>query len=204
MALLSVRGDHNKDQLYKSSVQDLVPLTFERMNLTRGKPKPQNIRILLDSGSSATVMCQWLVKRLKVRKTVETQWKTMAGTVSTAGTAKVELSLPEFYEDKLLEWKVHLTPKLGNYDMIIGRDLLTELGIDIHFSTHTCTWGNSTIPMRKPDVEMRQSYLVEDSGPVKPATNRLKKLLDAKYEAANIPELVQARKDLNTVQRTAL
>ena len=91
------------------------------------------------------MMCEHLAKWLKVKKTVETKWKTMAGTVSTRGTAKVEFSLPEFHEDKLLEWNVHLTPKLGNYDMIVGRDLLTEIGIDIHFSTHTCTWGNTLL-----------------------------------------------------------
>ena len=62
-----------------------------------------------------------LAKKLKVKKTVKTHWKTMAGTVSTGGTAKVEFPLPEFHEDKLLEWKVHLALKLGNYDMIIGR-----------------------------------------------------------------------------------
>lgn len=46
----------------------------------------------------------------------------MAGTVSTRAIARVEFSLPDFHKDKLLEWNVHLKPKLGNYDMIIGRE----------------------------------------------------------------------------------
>ena len=128
----------------------------------------------------------------------------MAGTVHTGGIARAEFSLPEFHEDKLLEWNVHLTPKLGNYDMIIGRDLLTRVGIDIHFSTHTCTWDNSTIPMRNSDTEIKQSYLVEESGPIKQATTRLKKILDAKYEAADIPKIVRSRHDLSITQKTAL
>ena len=77
----------------------------------------------------------------------------MTGTVSTCGTARVEFSLPEFCTDKLIEWKVHLTPKLGDYDMVIGRDIMGEVGIDVHFSTHTCTWGHSTIPMRDPAIK---------------------------------------------------
>ena len=100
----------------------------------------------------------------------------MAGTLSTGSTAKVEFSLPKFHKDKLVEWQVHLAPTLGNYDMIIGRDLLTEVGIDIHFSTHTCTWEHSTIPMRDSQVPIEQSYLVEDSGPIKQATTRLKNI----------------------------
>ena len=88
--------------------------------------------------------------------------------------------------------------------MIIGRDLLSEVGIDIHFSNHTCTWGHSTIPMRDTIVKIEQSYLVEDSGPIRQATTRLKMILDANYEAANIPKIVGARKDLSQSQKTAL
>ena len=169
-----MRGDrHNKD--YTKTVADLVPVTFGRLNLSKGKPQPKNIKILLDSGSSGTIMCENLAKKLRVKKSSTTKWKTMAGTVSTAGTAKVEFSLPEFHEDTLIEWKVHLAPKLGDYDMIIGRDVLSEVGIDIHFSTHTCTWGHSTIPMRKPSAKIEQSYLVQESGPVRQVTTRLKK-----------------------------
>lgn len=128
----------------------------------------------------------------------------MAGTVSTGVTAKVEFSLPEFHEGKLLEWAVHLTSKLSNYDMIIGNDLLTEIGIDIHFSIHACMWGHSTIPMRDSDNTIKQSYLVEESGPIKQATTRLKRILDAKYEAADIPQLFKSRKDLSKIQKIAL
>ena len=149
-------------------------------------------------------MCEDLAKKQRVKKATTTKWKTMAGTVSTAGTVKVEFSLPEFHTDKLIEWKVHLAPRLGYYDMIIGRDVLGEVGIDIHFSTHTCTWGHSSIPMRKPSAKIEQSYLVQESGPVRQATTRLKKILDAKYKAADIPKIVGARKDLSQAQKTAL
>jgi hypothetical protein len=32
-------------------------------------------------------------------------------------------------------------------DMIIGRDLLAELGIIINFNDHTVNWDTDTIPM---------------------------------------------------------
>ena len=114
----------------------------------------------------------------------------MAGKVQTGQKTKAHFSLPEFFEDRLIEWDIHLTEKLGHYDMIIGRDLPTEMGIDINFSTSTCSWDNSVIPMREPTVPIEQSFIVEESRPVKQATSRLKKILDAKYVPADIPKLV--------------
>ena len=59
--------------------------------------------------------------------------------------------------------------------MIIGRDILAELGIDLHFSTLTCTWDQRTIPMREATSTIAQSYLVDETGPVTDSANRIKK-----------------------------
>ena len=67
LALLSVCRDRmNKD--YTEAVADLVPVTFGRLNLSKGKPQPKNIRILLDSGSTQTIMCKHLAKKLRTKK----------------------------------------------------------------------------------------------------------------------------------------
>ena len=128
----------------------------------------------------------------------------MAGTVSTSQMTKVQFSLPEFFDDRLIEWDVHLATSLGSYDMIIGRDILTDLGIDIHFSTQTCTWEHSTIPMRSTSATLEQSYVVAESGPVKEATTRLKKILDAKYEPIKISQVIKSSKHLISNQQDKL
>ena len=84
----------------------------------------------------------------------------MVGSVQTGLKTKTEFLLPEFFEDRLIEWEIHLTESLGNYD-IIGHDVLKELGIDINFSTSTCSWDNSVIPMRESTVPIEQSFIVE-------------------------------------------
>lgn len=99
----------------------------------------------------------------------------MASDVKTLHVKKVEFSLPEFHEEKILEWDVHVSGMLHSYGMIIGRDILTQLGIDLHFSTSTCTWDSSIITMRKSDSTAEQSYYVEESGPVAVSTTRIKK-----------------------------
>ena len=63
----------------------------------------------------------------------------MADKVTTSEMAKVQFSLPELYDDCLLEWKVHLVKSLGLYNMVIGQDIISELGTNLHFGTNTCT-----------------------------------------------------------------
>ena len=87
--------------------------------------------------------------------------------------------MPAFHKHKEITWSAHVDEsdqQHSRYDMIIGRDLLTEIGIDIDFSTHTCMWDNRTIPMRNSGIEIKQSYLVEESWPIKQATTRLKNI----------------------------
>jgi hypothetical protein len=43
---------------------------------------------------------------------------------------------------------VNESENLSRYDMIIGRDLMTELGIDIKFSTGEVVWDNVSMPLR--------------------------------------------------------
>jgi hypothetical protein len=51
----------------------------------------------------------------------------------------------------LIEWDVHITKSLEAYDMIIGRDLLKFLGIDVKFSNMTVEWGNASMPFKEYD-----------------------------------------------------
>ena len=128
----------------------------------------------------------------------------MADDVQTSHMTKVEFSLPEFHEDKILEWEVHVSDMLHLYDMIVGRDILTQLEIDLHFSTSTCTWDSSTIPMRESSSTVEQSYYVEESGPVADSTTRIKKILEAKYEKADLDQIVESSIHLTSVEQRKL
>ena len=72
------------------------------------------------------------VKKLCMTKTAKaTHWNTNAGIFETNKTCKVQFTLPEFNTQKLIEWKMHVDDSTSSnlYDMIIGTDLMTELGI---------------------------------------------------------------------------
>ena len=65
LALLSTRTGQKRKLIndqYKAKTKDLVPITFGRLNVSCGKPMLKDVRIMLDSGSSSTVMCTKLAK----------------------------------------------------------------------------------------------------------------------------------------------
>jgi hypothetical protein len=56
--------------------------------------------------------------------------------------------MPELYDDRVIQWIVHVVKDTGIYDTVIVRDLLRELGITMNFKGNTVTWDDSTIHMR--------------------------------------------------------
>ena len=175
------------------------------VNKSMGKPRPVNVQVLLDSGGSGTIMCKSLAKKVRIKKDTHTTWTTLAGKVSTATVAKVQFKLPEFFEDWAIEYHVHLTKKLQNYNMIIGQDLLCKLGININFSNSTCSWEDSIIPMKPLETQQSTSSMaIEESGTLKEATKKLKKILDAKYEPVKIDKVVFGSHHLTFQQKSLL
>ena len=66
--------------------------------------------------------------------------------------------------------------------MIIGRDLIKYLGIDIHGADMTIHWDDAAIPWR--DIDYTTNYvfaLSQYNAPFNSETKRTKRILDAKY-----------------------
>ena len=87
--------------------------------------------------------------------------------------------------------------------MIIGRDMMEFLGIDIKFSDHTIVWDGRTIPFRDAD-DTSASLCVDEPVQVTEAQDRLKKILDAKYEAADLDEIVDSQDQLSPQEKQQL
>ena len=86
----------------------------------------------------------------KNKKEVKTKkFATGSGQLKTRYQADISFTLPEFSNSKDINWNFHLTNSedLG-YDMILGRDIMTKLGIDLSFDKSGIMWEGSTIPMR--------------------------------------------------------
>ena len=96
--------------------------------------------MLLDSRASGCAVSRQCVKESALKNAKPAKWTTQGGTFTTSHTAKVELVFPELDPTKIVNWKFHVddseTPN-PRYDLIIGRDLLTELGIVLNFANQT-------------------------------------------------------------------
>ena len=186
--------------------RDMRPMAFVRLNTSLGKPKPVTIRALLDSGASETLITSRFVKKLRTKRVSQgtTTWSTPAGELKTSRKAKVQFTIPELQEKRLLEWNVHVAEDMGAYDMIIGRDIMAFLGIDIRFSSRIVQWDGSEMPFKPIDATPEKDYHVEEAMAVTDSVERIKQILDAKYEAADLEKVCSAQTQLADHERKQL
>ena len=205
-ALTDLIGGHKKHDKKRRKTNDTRPIAFVRFNTrAAGRPKPVTLKALLDSGGSGTLVSRRYADKLKLKKSSkETVWTTPAGALQTTVHAKAQFYIPELHDNRLIEWNVHVAPTLGAYDMIIGRDLMQELGIDIKFSTETVEWDGYTIPFKDSDANANEAYHIAESQAVDESVSRIKRILDAKYEAADLDEVADSATHLTEEQRELL
>ena len=114
---------------------------------------------------------------------------------------KTTFILKEFYENKSIEWNLHVdsTPGPHHYDMILGHDVMSKLRITLDFKDQTMTWDDSTINMKDPESFPDLLDPVNDffwnndqyeTEALQYASARLQKILDAKYAPADLNEVV--------------
>ena len=128
------------------------------MKYLKGKKKNRKstkvVKALVDSGASESILVRAAAKGLPLRETKEAeQWSTAAGRLdTTCKTKKVEFSLPELHANRTIKKSFHIVDlDLKRYDMIIGQDLITSLGLDIKCSDQSIKWDDAAIPWRDLD-----------------------------------------------------
>ena len=116
----------------------------------------------------------------------------------------LQFNLPKFYAKTVIQKEVFVFNNEMNYDMIIGRDLMTELGISLDFFHQKVRWQDAEIPMKMPNCTINSDFFVQDNDLIKSETDRIKRILDAKYEAANLEEVAEDAVHLSKEERQQL
>jgi hypothetical protein len=141
---------------------------------------------------------------LKTLSAEPTRWTTSAGTFNTNKQAIIHINLPELHQKKTITFNCHIAPTLGEYNIIIGRDILRQLGIILNFQQETIEWDDAVIPMKAEGTKLEESSFVPDSSSLDDASQRIKQILDAKIDAADLNQIVNKCLHLTSTQKKGL
>jgi hypothetical protein len=82
-----------------------------------------------------------------------------AGNFSTHRKCEIIFTLPALHKHTQITWNCYVdesNAKSISYNLIIGRDLMHEIGIDICFSAAEVRWDNASIPMQPVDKSIEE------------------------------------------------
>ena len=173
----------------KTKLEQLSSITIGYLATSKGRKDPntwQRMRILLDSGCAATLINHNLVKTLESTIDKKTKWITKAGNFTTNRKCEITFTLPALHKHREITWKCYVDESdndSSTYDLIIGRDLMHEIGIDICFSAAEVRWDNASIPMQsvnKSTEEFEQELLFTQD-PLTTDAERIQNIVETKY-----------------------
>ena len=105
-----------------------------------------------------------------------------AGVLTTNTKTATSFSFSELHANTLINQSLHVVDlNIDRYDMIIVRDLIRSLGIDIHGADMTIQWDDADIHWRNIDPTTNYMFaLSQHKEPFNSETKRTKRILDAK------------------------
>ena len=174
------------------------------------EPKYKGLRVLIDTGSSHSLLKEKYSSKNKMKKDKK-EYSTGSGILKTKYETTEQLILPEFSDKKNITWHFSVFEgKSIGYNVVIGRDLLIELRMELSFAKKTVAWEGIEIPMRDFNrlrkwnisrLEMN-AIIQESAEPIvtQEATDRIIKILDAKYEKANLRLVTDGAKHLTPIE----
>jgi transposase InsO family protein len=130
----------------------------------RGRP----LIALLDSGSSVSLTVRGVIPsniNTTVRPRRPTKFITKGGTFVTHSISNFNIMLPQFSVHRKISLNLHVDETIGEarqasqYDFILGRDFLNQVGIVLDFKERRIQWDELSVPM----VESDDSFQSLDS-----------------------------------------
>jgi hypothetical protein len=140
-----------------ATLKQVVPKCVVQIQLTKEAyakdPHPPLYRktliALVDSGASASIVraraLPPTVTRLHKKRTT---FNTQGGNFVTSGLAFLPFILPDFAKHRKVEMDFHIDDTITDnprYDIILGRDFLTKLGIVLDFATGVMIWDGVSL-----------------------------------------------------------
>jgi transposase InsO family protein len=174
------------------------------------------IRCLLDTGTTSTLILRDFVKkgRAKSHKGKRTKWSTLGGSFSTNRKALLEFKFPELTTSKSVTWICHVddktSQKQSQYDMIIGMDLMTEIGIMVDTQDKCVKWETYATPLKqRGELHSTESvqmlyHMTQEVEVLQQAENRHSRIIDSDYSATDLNEFCKELAHLSLEEQQML
>lgn len=168
----------------------------------QGKSCGRILRVLFDSGGSKSMMNRRILPGGATLNPADSriQMNTIMGTYSPLGTAIMEdMRLPGFDKNRIIaEHEFHVFDAASQYDVVLGGDFLSKVGMNLKYDSMEVEWFGNTIPMvslHKRDqlvshVDTYVSQLEVDELGWDLDSYLADPILDAKYEQVDINTVV--------------
>ena len=151
----STNDIHDNELKVTTNVKEMkepTPVTYFSVlknSDNRLKVKYEGLTVLFDSGSSHTMIVEKVVQ--------QQQWKRLHNPVgfdSCNGAFElnyktdIKLTFPELNSHRVVKQQCYIDERKNNelgYDMIVGRDLMTSLGIQLDFQDKKLKWDGAEL-----------------------------------------------------------
>jgi hypothetical protein len=144
---------HTNQPATESKDKQQHPIAYGILRTSKGN-KQKEIRILFDSGATSSFLSERLATKLRVKNTAASVWKTGNGSIETYRKTKTHFVLPELYNDRIIEHTFHLLPTPIGYNMIVGTDLMADLGIKLNFQDSSVEWDEASMPFEDKEAKI--------------------------------------------------
>ena len=181
-------------------------LHTDKKSTKKNKNRKNVLKALIDTGASKSLIASSFVYT-KISTTRGTKFRTAAGDFSTYSKTKLNFQLPELSPTAVVNHEFHISKKkIGQYDIIIGRDLINSIGLDTSGHEKMTKWPQMTaeIPYKPVDATVEQSFYIAETESMKQDVDRMSRILDAKYSKADLYKIAKNVKTLNTEEQAQL
>jgi hypothetical protein len=186
----------------RTKVEELSTVTIVYMKNKRPDQadQKQKLRVLFDSGCGATLINKKFVRHWKKTESKSTKWSAKGGSFKTKRKCEIEFTLPAFHENRNINCNAYVDEshhESSNYDMIIGRDLLHSLGINLLFDTAENSLDNAKIhmqPIGKTNgdwLDTMEQELLYAHDPNTTDAERIQSIIESKYCPADLNKIFE-------------
>ena len=127
--------------------------------------------------------------------------------------------MPEFYSSKIIFHRFYVDKNEGEleigYEMIIGHELMVQLGLSDGFKRQVLEWDDATVTMKEPSGLIGQTYLTsydmrevvmqkEDPVSTREVSERMVENLESNYAKTDLEQLSTNTTNIIAEDRTRL